>query len=192
MYVFRLLSSIIMVLYFKYMLVKSNVFNAHAGTSLFLCRLQTWLRDRQSMLPHMCVCVFLSVRLEGGQSLSKPNPLILGTHCPQRESKKQQAQLSLTMDLPPHQPELKRLHSVPRLSLVLLPGKPARTCFHSSQTCLSLFWTSLGVYQAHVHIVTQNAVPQGCVFVRRMHKTVIMQLQELKKKQTVISFSNNI
>ncbi|KAK5891944.1 hypothetical protein CesoFtcFv8_012373 [Champsocephalus esox] len=51
----------------------------------------------------------------GGSVWWKPNLLILGAHCPQRESKKQEAQLSLTMDLP-HQPALKRPHSVPRHS----------------------------------------------------------------------------
>lgn len=40
----------------------------------------------------------------------------------------------------PHQPGLKRPHSVPRLSW-LLPGRLARTCIHSGPTCLSLFRT---------------------------------------------------
>lgn len=43
----------------------------------------------------------------------------------------------------PHQPSLKRPHSVPPALLRLLPGKLARTCLYSWQTCLSLFWTGL-------------------------------------------------
>lgn len=92
--------------------------------------------DRQSMLPRMCMCVFLPVCVEGGRSLLKLNLLILGTRCPQRESKKQQAQLSLTMDLPPHQPELKRLHSVPRLSWCCFQGdQPGHAYIHHRHVC---------------------------------------------------------
>lgn len=55
----------------------------------------------------------------GGSVWEKPNPLILGAHCPQRESKKQEAQLSLTMDLPLSSQESKDFIQSPSSSNVV-------------------------------------------------------------------------